>query len=219
MISDFWRSFSDRASNAAAAVAREWDDVIIASAFAQALVGTDVNGLSGENFDTTKYQVAATFGSGSADSGLTVAKLREVRRIFRKNHVDLETDPITGIIGSQQESDLLDQVEVISREFNERPVLVDGRITRFMGIDFVYSERLGWDSANNRRQTIFTTKSGLYLGVWKDTMNDVTQRKDLAGLPYQLYTYMSSGATRRSRTCHSPRGRRCRLNTMSMVSR
>ena len=39
-------------------------------------------------------------------------------------------------------------------------------------------------------------KSGLYLGIWKDTENDVDRRKDLSGLPYQIYTMMSSGATR-----------------------
>jgi hypothetical protein len=39
-------------------------------------------------------------------------------------------------------------------------------------------------------------KSGWYLGIWKDTENDISQRKDLSGLPYQIYTMMSSGATR-----------------------
>lgn len=187
---------SQYSSNAAAAVAREWDDIIIACAFADAKIGTDVDGLTSETFDTSKYQIAATFGSGSTESGLTVAKLREIKRLYRKNHVDLETDPITMIVGSQQESDLLDQVEIISKEFNDKPVMVDGKVTRFLGIDFVYSERLGWDSANNRRKCIATTKSGLHLGVWKDTVNDVSQRKDLSGQPYQLYTYMTSGATR-----------------------
>src|SRR3954469_23987040 len=43
---------------AAAAVAREWDDRIIASAFASAQIGQDAGGLSAETFDTTKWQIA-----------------------------------------------------------------------------------------------------------------------------------------------------------------
>ena len=46
------------------------------------------------------------------------------------------------------------------------------------------------------RSNIALVKSGLYLGVWKDVMNDVTQRKDLSSQPWQLYTNMSVGATR-----------------------
>jgi hypothetical protein len=39
-------------------------------------------------------------------------------------------------------------------------------------------------------------KSGAYLGIWKDVENDVTRRTDLSGLPWQIATLMSSGATR-----------------------
>lgn len=190
---------SQYSTNAAAAVSREWDDVIIASAFGPALIGTDVNGLTTETFansglGSSAYVIADTFGAGATSVGLTVAKLKELRRKLRKNHVDLETDPVTLVVGSQQESDLLDQVEVVSKEFNERPVLVDGKVTRFLGFDIVYSERLGF--ASNIRNCIAFAKSGLYLGIWKDTQNTVSQRYDLSGQPWQLYTLMSSGATR-----------------------
>jgi hypothetical protein len=74
-------------------------------------------------------------------------------------------------------------------------VLEDGQVTRFLGFDIVYSERLG-TSSSNVRMNIPLVKSGLYLGIWKDTENDVDRRKDLSGLPYQIYTMMSSGATR-----------------------
>jgi hypothetical protein len=46
------------------------------------------------------------------------------------------------------------------------------------------------------RNNMAYVKSGLYLGIWKDTENNVSQRNDLSGLPYQIYTMMSSGATR-----------------------
>jgi hypothetical protein len=39
-------------------------------------------------------------------------------------------------------------------------------------------------------------KSGLCLGMWNDITTDVSQRKDLAGLPMQVYVYGTFGATR-----------------------
>lgn len=186
---------SQEAAAAAAAVAREWDDRIIAAAFGTSQIGTDGASFTAETWASisASWTVASTFGSAAA-SGLTVAKMIEAKRIMRKAQVDLEEETLTWITNSQGESDLLNQVQVVSTEFSDRPVLTDGKVTRLLGWDIVYSERL--PSASNIRQNIATAKSGLYLGVWKDTENDVSQRKDLSGLPYQIYTMMSSGATR-----------------------
>ncbi len=186
---------------AAAAVAREWDDGIIAASFATAQIGTDAGGLSGEVFNTGStvtsagFQIPSTFGS-SAASGLTVAKMIEAKRAFRKAQVDVDNEALTWITNSQGESDLLNQVQVVSTDFvgDARPTLVEGKVVRFMGFDIVYSERL--TSTTSVRQNIALVKTGAYLGIWRDVMNDITQRKDLSSLPYQLYTNMSSGATR-----------------------
>jgi hypothetical protein len=181
---------------AAAAVAREWDDRIIAAAFATAQIGDTTGvGLTTETFSTTSWQIAATFGS-SAGSGLTVAKMIESKRVMRKAQVEVDTEPLTWVTNSQGESDLLNQVQVVSTEFSgaDRPTLVEGKVTRFMGFDIIYSERLISDGTN--RQNIALVKSGAYLGVWKDTENSIDRRVDLSSLPYQLATLMSSGATR-----------------------
>src|SRR6266702_4057791 len=75
---------------AAAAVAREWDDRLIGASFATAQIGADAGGLSGEVFNASGlFQIASTFGS-SAASGLTVAKMIEAKRIFRKAQVDVD---------------------------------------------------------------------------------------------------------------------------------
>lgn len=186
---------SQYSSVAAAAVAREWDDRIIASAFGTAQTGVDAGGLSSETWASfsSAWVVASTYGS-SAASGLTVAKMIEAKRVMRKAQVEVDDEPLTWVTNSQGESDLLNQVQFVSTEFNDRPVLTDGKVSRFMGFDIIYSERL--TSTSNVRQNIAFCKSGLYLGIWKDTENDISQRKDLSGLPYQLYTGMSSGATR-----------------------
>ncbi len=169
----------------AAATNRFYDDTVIAAAFATRQLGTDIGALTPETFDTSKFQVASTFGS-SAASGLTVAKLIEARRILEHYHNDLTMDRPCIVIGSQQKSDLLNQVQVVSKEFSDRPALVNGEIPNFLGFDVVTSERLS--TASNVRNIIVFVKSGLMLGMWKDMENYIDQRIDLSGRPWQLTT-------------------------------
>lgn len=179
---------------AQAAVAREWDDRIIGAAFATATIGDSTGiGTTTEAFSTASWQISSTFGSSSA-SGLTVAKMIEAKRVMRKAQVPVDEEQLTWVTNSQGESDLLNQVQVVSTDFSDKPVLVDGKVVRFMGWDICYSERL--TSSSNLRQNIALVKSGAYLGIWKDTENDLERRRDLSGLPWQLATLMTSGATR-----------------------
>jgi capsid protein len=186
---------------AAAAVAREWDDRLIGAAFATAQIGADAGGLSAEVFNTGStvtsagFQIPSTFGS-SAASGLTVAKMIEAKRAMRKLQVPVDDEMLVWVTNSQGESDLLNQVQVVSTDFTgaDRPTLIEGKVTRFMGWDIIYSERL--ISTSSVRQDIAVVKSGWYLGIWKDTENSIDRRIDLSSLPYQLWTGMSSGATR-----------------------
>jgi hypothetical protein len=171
----------------AMAVGRAWDDCIIANAFATSQTGQDAASLSAETFNSSTtvanagFAVVDTFGAGATSVGLTVAKMIEVKRTFRHYHVDIDTDPLCLVIGSTQEADLLKQVQVVSTEFNDKPVLVDGKITRFLGFDIVVSERLA--VASSIRKCIAFAKSGMYLGIWRDMSNIASQRNDLSGPP------------------------------------
>lgn len=178
---------------AANATGRAWDDCIISNALATAYVGTDAASLTTEAFNTTNFRIADTFGASAAD-GLSVAKLIEAKRIFRHYEVDLDMEEITLVIGSRQESDLLNQQQIVSTEYNDKPVLVDGKIKKFLGFNIEFSERLQY--ASNTRKILAFCKSGQYLGIWQDQVNDVDRRKDLSGHPWQLYTMVSYGATR-----------------------
>lgn len=177
------------------AVGRAWDDCLILQATGTANLGQDASSLTTEAFSTANFQIASTFGS-SATSGLTVAKIIECKRILRHYHNDLEMDTPTMVIGSQQESDLLNQVQVVSTEFNDRPVLVDGHVKRFLGFDIVVSERLPQTTVGSVRGVLVFVKSGLYLGVWKDMTNNIDIRTDLSGRPWQVLTQTMYGATR-----------------------
>ena len=179
--------------NASMAVGRGWDDAIIAGFFATASTGADAGGLSNETFDTSSFQIASTFGA-SAATGLTVAKMIEAKRILEHYHNDLEVERPVIVIGSKQHSDLLNQAQVVSTEFNDRPVLVDGRVKQFLGFDIVMSERLAV-AANVRNVPVFV-KSGMYLGIWQDMTNRVSIRNDLSSEPYDLYSKSMFGATR-----------------------
>lgn len=178
---------------AAAATGRYWDDGLIAAATGSRQIGTDIGVLNTDTFVTGTFQVANNFGA-SATIGLTVAKIIEARRILEHYHNDLTADPPTIIIGSQQKADLLNQTEVVSTEFNERPVLVNGQIQQFLGCNIVVSERLSVTSSN--RNVFMFTRSGLTLGLWKDMENYIDRRIDLSGRPWQLTTQTMFGPVR-----------------------
>jgi hypothetical protein len=108
------------------ACGRDWDDAIISATTGTAFTGTDNASLVSETFSTSLYQVAENFGGTNV--GLTVAKMNEARRIFEHNENDLDMDRPTMVIGSKQHADLRNQLQVVSTEFNEKPVLVEGRL-------------------------------------------------------------------------------------------
>lgn len=177
--------------NAVFAAGRKMDDLII-----DALFGTSKTGKTGST-DTSfpaGQQVAVDFGA-SGNVGLTVAKLREARKKLKAAEVDMDSEMITCIITAEQEDDLLAEAQIISLDYNEKPVLVDGRLNSFLGINFVHCERLDVDGSSYRRIPVFA-KSGMHLGIWNDITTDISQRKDLKGLPFQSYVYMTAGATR-----------------------
>lgn len=181
--------------NAANAVGRAWDDELLASTTRTAYTGQDAASLAQETFDTTKFQIAADFDA-AAPVGMTVAKLIEAKRIFRHYENDLDSDPVMFIGGSRQEADLLQQSQVVSTEYNDKPVLVDGKLTRFMGFDLVFMERVPETTASVTRGCLAFVRSGLYLGMWKDTTNNVSKRNELTGEPWDLYTMVMFGGTR-----------------------
>ncbi len=186
---------SQYTQNAANAVGRAWDDALITAATGTAQIGQDAAGLTSETFATTTFQISNTFGA-SAASGLTVAKFIEAKRIFTHFHNDLDMDQPCMVIGSKQESDLLNQVQIVSTEYNDRPTLVDGKVKRFLGFDIVLSERLPQTTLNTTRGILTFVKSGLYLGMWQDITNRVSIRNDLSSEPWDLYTKAMFGATR-----------------------
>jgi len=181
---------SSYAQNGAYALGRAMDDEIIASFFGTSKTGE--NGSTDTSFPAGQ-QVAATVGSTGA-TGLNIAKLREAKRVLMANEVDIDNDPLFCVISAQQHDDLLNEAQAISLDYNTRPVLVDGKITAFMGFNFIHSERLDVDGSSYRRVAAFA-KSGMHLGMWNDISTMISERAD-KGYATQVYVKGTFGATR-----------------------
>jgi len=181
--------------NAANAMGRAIDDEILAATTAAMKLGVDASSLADQNFDTTNHRIAVDFDA-SGNTGLTVAKLLELKRVFTHWHNDLDSDPATIIIGSKQEQDLLKQQQIVSSEYNDRPVLVSGKLSNFLGFNIEVMERVPETTAGSVRGVVAFVQSGMHLGLWQEMENRVSIRNDLTSEPWQLYTKMGLGATR-----------------------
>ena len=181
---------SSYALNGAYALGRAMDDEIISAFFGTAKTGE--NGSTNTSFPSGQ-QVLAAVGSTGA-TGLNIAKLREAKKILMANEVDIDNDPLFCVITAQQHDDLLNEAQAISLDYNTRPVLVDGKITAFMGFNFIHTERLPVDGSSYRRVAAFA-KSGMHLGMWNDISTMISERAD-KGYSTQVYVKGTFGATR-----------------------
>jgi hypothetical protein len=179
---------SPYAQAGAAAMNRKKDDIIVTAFFASAFKGE--NGTTADAWDTT-YDVGVNVG-GTASS-INVAKLQNaIRLLITANKQEL-AEPVFGAVGAYENDALLKEFQIASKDFGSPGVLVDGKVKRFMGIDFRISERLVIASGN--RQIPVWVKSGMHLGVWQDLMADIGVRRDKS-LAKQVYLCMTMGATR-----------------------
>ena len=189
--------------NAHNAANRQYDDLII-----NALGGTAQTGVSGQNSIVLPAgEIVSVQQGATAPTGLTVAKLRQGKLILEQNEAysDEEGDPgdpdmgLVCVAGARQLDNLLAEAQVVSRDFNDTPVLVEGRVKRFLGITFVRSERLQTgtdDQAGTSTKVMLWQRDGMHLGIWNDISTNISQRHDLQSEPWQAYVFMTAGSTR-----------------------
>lgn len=177
---------SPYALNGAYALGRSLDDAIITAALGSAKTGE--NGSTDTAFATATQQIAV------GGTGLTVAKLRQAKKILTANEVDVMNDPLYIAVTAQQIDDLLGTTEVTSADFNTVKALVQGEVDSFMGFKFVNIERLGLDGSGDRRCFAWA-KSGMHVGMWNDINTKITERADKS-YATQVYVKGTFGATR-----------------------
>lgn len=181
---------SSYSQNGAYALGRAMDDEIISAFFADAKTGE--NGSTTTVFGADQDVVVGTGSTGP--TGLNISKLREAKKILMQNEVDIDNDPLFCIITASQHDDLLNEAQAISLDYNTRPVLVDGKITAFMGFNFIHTERLPVNGSSQRRVAAFA-KSGMHLGLFNDINTMISERAD-KGYATQVYVKGTFGATR-----------------------
>lgn len=180
--------------NAVMALGRKQDRRILEAFFGTAKTGKQ-GGTSTSFTAANEVDVAV----GGANSRLNVAKLIAVRELMEANHIDFDNEEVYVGTTAKDNSALLKEVQIISSDFNggDRPVLKDGKVTSFLGFKFIHCELIETVLAGTNEVTLpVWVKSGMHLGTWGEITTDVTQRKDITGLPWQVYAKMTKGATR-----------------------
>jgi hypothetical protein len=164
--------------------------------FVSAFFGTSQTGETGGTstvFDTNNV-VAVTVGA-SAATGLNVAKLRESKKILLENEVDVDFEQIFVGISPKQHDDLLALTQVVSTDFNDRPVLVDGVVRQFLGMNFIISNRLSQDGSSYRRNPVWAP-SGMGCATWKEITGEIRELPNYKGKPDLIEAEMQLGFTR-----------------------
>lgn len=198
------------------AMGRAIDDEIISGFFNANNTGE--NGTTSTNtlyaYNSNSQSVAATVGAAAA-TGLNIAKLRLAKRKLLEAEVDVDNDQLFAVITAKQHDDLLNEAQAVSLDYNTRPVLVDGKITSFMGFNFIHSERIpGGANFNTAINPAITSadsdgsyvtgsrwmvpvfaKSGMALGMWNDIQTSVDRRPDKRN-SWQVYVTGTFGGAR-----------------------
>ena len=154
---------------------------------------------------------------GGVSSGLNVAKLRAARKLLMAAGVDLGREQPYVAITAQEHDDLLGELQITNLDYNTKPVLVDGRVSQFLGFNFVHVE---WQAtktlegvgtvpvypralayiapggvASTTRNIPVWVESGMYQGMWGGVTARVSERED-KNFSTQLWAEMIAGATR-----------------------
>ena len=190
------------ARDALAAMNRRKDSVIL-----DALTGANFTGETGIVSTTLPATQVVGVSTGGTASSLNVAKIRAGKKILMQNDVDVMAEELYLAVNAKAYDSLFAEVQITNKDYNEardgKPIMQEGLITRFMGINIVHLERIqsGTDDiAGTSDQCFMYAKSGVHLGGWQEIETSINPRYDLRGIPWQIYVKMTMGATRLQET-------------------
>lgn len=156
----------------------------ITDSFFTAFYGTAKTGETGST--STSFaagnQIAVTVGAGAA-TGLNIEKLRAVKKLAQQQFVDMSYERPVMALNAKAHDDLLALTQVVSTDFNSRPVLSqDGVVTSFLGIDFIMNEQIPTDASGYYRLP-FWVPSGMGEATWFDIKADIRELPNYKGKP------------------------------------
>lgn len=179
------------------AAARKMDEIIMSSFYAAAKSGKD-------GTESVAFPAKDTVAHGS--TALTVAKLRAMRKLIKKRHVDLRTTRPYFAVTADETDDLLAEVAVGSSDYNAVKPLVDGEVSNFMGFTFVPYEDNGVatggkgiptydDGGNTIRECPVWVPDGMHYGSWDSLDIIINNRADKNNIK-QIHGTFTGGSTR-----------------------
>lgn len=174
------------------AAALKQDQIIMEKFFADAKSGKEAS-------TVVAFPAADTVVHGS--TGLTVAKLRSLRKLIKKRHVDLRMVKPLICVTAEETDDLLGETSVNSIDFNAVKPLVDGEVSGFMGFMFLpFETYLGkgiptYDSSGVVRQCPVWVPDGMHYGSWDELQIIINNRPDKNNIK-QIHGTFTGGATR-----------------------
>ncbi|NBW08654.1 MAG: hypothetical protein EBR82_11575 [Caulobacteraceae bacterium] len=185
---------SETVSNHAMAYMRTCDKVIIDAALGTAYTGE--TGVTPTSLPSGQKVAVDYVETGSAaNSGLTIAKLRQAAYLLNDAEVD-DSDPRVIVVSAKQIQDLLRTTEVTSADYNSVKALVQGQLDTFMGFKFrrVASSLLPYNANTGVRTCFAYVRSGVKLAdAGRKVHVDIRADKSHA---LQIRTVASLGATR-----------------------
>jgi hypothetical protein len=185
----------------AAAYGRLVDKILIDALTASATITNTANTSAGFGLNNTTTTVALPAGQSVAvnyvpaggtatNSGLTIGKLREAKRILDAAEAPAEDRVL--IVSAKEISDLLGTTEVTSNLFNSVRALVDGDVDQFLGFKVVRSEQLNIAS-NVRTCVAYHKNAAVVVDGGKKSYMDVLPTQSHA---LQIRSTAVLGATR-----------------------
>ena len=174
---------SSYAQNAAFAMGRKEDDLIIA-----AFNGAAKTGQAGDT--SVAFPAAQQIANGG--TGMTIAKLRQAKRILDTADVPA-SDRFIVVSPIALNDDLLATTEVSSADYNVVKALVQGDIDTFLGFKFIMSTRL--TVAANIRSCFAWHKRAMGRAIGRERVTRISERDD-KGYAVQVFVQMSFEAVR-----------------------
>lgn len=183
------------------AAARREDEIIMGKFFADVKVGVDGTG-------TSVFNSGLTTVVAEGGTGMSVAKLRSLRKLMKKRHIDLRSSrPMIAVTADEADA-LLAEVAVASADYNAVKPLVDGEVSAFMGFTFIPYEDNGTVDYTNGKGIPVTTSGGnitrhcpawvmegMHLGNWDGLAISIDKRPDKNNIQ-QIHGHFMMGATR-----------------------
>ncbi len=137
---------------------RAIDDAIIDAFDGTRYIGED--GTTPDTFPGGQSIAVDYVESGStANSGLTIAKLRRVVKIMDEDEVPVSDRFIA--VTAQEKQDLLRTTEVTNADYNTVRALASGQIDTFLGLKFIHTERLPINAGTDVTSVFAWHKSGI----------------------------------------------------------